>query len=107
MVPSLAKRWSHAAGETHPEVVPCCWRNHPPNGPMLLAGDTDPQAQGGLLIIPARGECRNKFPATLSAGRRLRPGRSSDASQRVRSDSSSVELGCHLMEKQVGTVGHH
>jgi hypothetical protein len=40
VVPSLAKRWSHAAGETHPEVVPSCWRNHPPSGPILLAGDT-------------------------------------------------------------------
>ena len=40
VVPSLAKRWSHAAGETHLTVVPCGWRYSPHGGPMLLAGDT-------------------------------------------------------------------
>ena len=29
VVPPLANRWSHAAGETHRPVVPCCWRATP------------------------------------------------------------------------------
>jgi len=46
---------------TGEEVVPCCWRNSPSGGPMLLAGDGSAPALGSVIGQGRRAPARRRL----------------------------------------------